>query len=160
MKKSHQPIGVRRSTGSATASVIEWKSGERRMSVGWPATGLSNSSDSVWAKRVPRLDCSKSLFLSSCIAGSQAPGRASRGQKRRGPDDFEPMFACRQGRAIGRHGCARDAVDTLASDAASLIHEVEQNGLLRGFVEGTSYKELKQPLRADDATSIGLQTST
>ena len=51
-KKSHQPIGVFRSTGSATASVIEWKSGERRMSVGRPATGLSSSSNSVWAKRV------------------------------------------------------------------------------------------------------------
>src|SRR6266508_3671821 len=56
MKKSHQPIGVRRSTGSATTSVMEWKSGERRMSVGWPATGLSSSSDSVCAKRVPCLE--------------------------------------------------------------------------------------------------------
>ena len=28
MKKSHQPIGVGRSTGSATTSVIEWKSGD------------------------------------------------------------------------------------------------------------------------------------
>ena len=54
MKKNHQPIGVGRSTGSATASVMEWKSGERRMSVGWPATGLSSSSASVWAKPVPR----------------------------------------------------------------------------------------------------------
>ena len=53
MKKSHQPIGAGRSTGPATASVIEWKSGERRMSVGWPATGLSSSSASVWAKPVP-----------------------------------------------------------------------------------------------------------
>ena len=53
MKKSHQPIGVGRSTGSATTSVIEWKSGERRMSVGRPATGLSSSSASVWAKPVP-----------------------------------------------------------------------------------------------------------
>src|SRR5262245_21337174 len=51
-KKNHQPSGVFRSTGSATASVIEWKSGERRMSVGLPATGLSSSSNSVWAKRV------------------------------------------------------------------------------------------------------------
>src|SRR5215210_2011716 len=33
MNSSHQPIGVGRSTVSATASVIEWKSGERRMSV-------------------------------------------------------------------------------------------------------------------------------
>src|SRR5688572_9076417 len=31
IKNSHQPIGVARSTGSATASVIEWKSGERRI---------------------------------------------------------------------------------------------------------------------------------
>ena len=53
MKNSHQPIGVRRSTGSATTSVIEWKSGERRMSVGRPATGLSSSSASVWAKPSP-----------------------------------------------------------------------------------------------------------
>jgi hypothetical protein len=29
-----------------------------------------------------------------------------------------------------RHGCARDAVYTLASDTASLLHEVEPNGLL------------------------------
>src|SRR6185503_8658228 len=56
-KKNHQPMGVFRSIGSATASVIEWKSGERRMSVGLPATGLSSSSDSVCAKRVPRLGC-------------------------------------------------------------------------------------------------------
>jgi hypothetical protein len=28
----------------------------------------------------------------------------------------------REGRVIGRHRCPRDAVDTLASDAASLIH--------------------------------------
>src|SRR6266850_4961471 len=55
MKKNHQPIGVFRSTGSATASVIEWKSGERRMSVGLPATGLSSSSASVWAKALPPL---------------------------------------------------------------------------------------------------------
>src|SRR5688572_31891639 len=55
MKKNHHPIGVFRSSGSATASVIEWKSGERRMSVGRPATGLSSSSASVWAKHVPRL---------------------------------------------------------------------------------------------------------
>ena len=54
-KKSHQPIGVRPSTGPATASVIEWKSGELRMSVGRPATGLSSRSASVWAKRVPCL---------------------------------------------------------------------------------------------------------
>ncbi len=52
-KNSHQPIGVRRSSGSATASVTEWKSGERRMSVGRPTTGLSSSSASVWAKPVP-----------------------------------------------------------------------------------------------------------
>ena len=57
MKKSHQPIGVARSTGSATASVMEWKSGARRISVGRPATGLSSSSASVWAKPVPRFDC-------------------------------------------------------------------------------------------------------
>ena len=31
MKNSHQPIGVGRSTGSATASVMAWKSGERRI---------------------------------------------------------------------------------------------------------------------------------
>ena len=71
-KKSHQPIGVRRSSGSATASVMEWKSGERRMSVGRPTTGLSSSSASVWAKPVPRFDCAKAAFVSSCIAGSQA----------------------------------------------------------------------------------------
>src|SRR3954463_12651474 len=53
MKKNHQPIGVRRSTASATTSVIEWKSGERRISVGRPATGLSRSSASVWAKLFP-----------------------------------------------------------------------------------------------------------
>ena len=47
MKKSHQPSGAARSTDPATASVIEWKSGERRISVGWPATGLSRSSASV-----------------------------------------------------------------------------------------------------------------
>jgi hypothetical protein len=54
-KKSHQPIGAGRSTGPATASVMEWKSGERRMSVGRPATGLSSSSASVWAKPFPAL---------------------------------------------------------------------------------------------------------
>ncbi len=53
MKKNHQPIGVGRSTVSATTSVMAWKSGERRMSVGLPATGLSSSSASVWAKPVP-----------------------------------------------------------------------------------------------------------
>src|SRR4029453_10441155 len=35
-KKSHQPIGVFRSTGSATASVIEWKSGDPRIRTGVP----------------------------------------------------------------------------------------------------------------------------
>ena len=71
MKKSHQPIGVARSTGSATASVMEWKSGERRISVGWPATGLSSSSASVWAKPAPRFECEKWLFVPSRIAPSQ-----------------------------------------------------------------------------------------
>jgi hypothetical protein len=46
-KKSHQPVGAGRSTGPATASVMAWKSGERRMSVGLPATGLSSSSASL-----------------------------------------------------------------------------------------------------------------
>jgi hypothetical protein len=49
-KKSHQPIGVFRSTASATTSVMEWKSGDRRMSVGRPETGVSSNSASVWAK--------------------------------------------------------------------------------------------------------------
>jgi hypothetical protein len=40
MKKNHQPIGVGPSIGPATASVMEWKSGELRMSVGRPSTGL------------------------------------------------------------------------------------------------------------------------
>src|ERR687898_55699 len=52
-KNSHHPMGVDRSTGSATASVMEWKSGERRISVGWPTTGLSSSSASVWANQFP-----------------------------------------------------------------------------------------------------------
>ena len=73
MKKNHQPIGVRRSTGSATASVIEWKSGERRISVGWPATGLSSSSASVWAKRAPRLGFEESRVCTIAHCGSQAP---------------------------------------------------------------------------------------
>ena len=72
MKKSHQPIGVGRSTGSATTSVIEWKSGERRISVGRPATGLSSSSASVWAKPVPRFEFEKWPFVPSRVAGSQA----------------------------------------------------------------------------------------
>jgi hypothetical protein len=46
-KKSHHPSGVLRSTGSATTSVMAWKSGDRRMSVGLPATGLSSNSASV-----------------------------------------------------------------------------------------------------------------
>src|SRR5688572_10519786 len=75
MKKSHQPIGVFRSIGSATASVIEWKSGERRISVGWPATGLSSSSASVWAKRVPRLGCEESRVCTIGHCGSQATPR-------------------------------------------------------------------------------------
>ena len=58
MKNSHQPIGVGRSTGSATTSVIAWKSGERRMSVGRPATGLSSSSASVWPSLFPALSWS------------------------------------------------------------------------------------------------------
>ena len=73
MKKSHQPIGVGRSTGSATTSVMEWKSGERRISVGRPATGLSSSSASVWAKPLfPASTVESCCLLSSCIAGSQA----------------------------------------------------------------------------------------
>ena len=73
-KKSHQPIGVGRSSGSATTSVMEWKSGERRISVGRPATGLSSSSASVWAKPVPRfLSFEKWPFVPSRVAGSQAP---------------------------------------------------------------------------------------
>ena len=65
MKKSHQPIGVRRSTGSATTSVMEWKSGERRMSVGRPATGLSSSSASVWAKPAPAKPTQNTKFVMS-----------------------------------------------------------------------------------------------
>src|SRR6185436_8061205 len=72
MKKNHQPMGVGRSSGSATTSVIEWKSGELKMSVGRPATGLSSSSASVWAKPVPRFVSLKRLFVSSCVAESQA----------------------------------------------------------------------------------------
>ena len=72
MKKSHQPIGVCRSTGSATTSVMEWKSGERRISVGRPATGLSSSSASVWAKPVPRFD--RSMFESGCLYHRASPG--------------------------------------------------------------------------------------
>jgi hypothetical protein len=45
---------VPRSMGSATTSVIEWKSGDRRISVGLPATGLSSSSASDWANPAPR----------------------------------------------------------------------------------------------------------
>jgi phosphoserine phosphatase RsbU/P len=30
------------------------------------------------------------------------------------------------------------------------VHAVEQNGLMLGFVEGTGYKEVEQPLRTDD----------
>ena len=72
MKKSHQPIGVGRSTGSATTSVMEWKSGERRISVGRPATGLSSSSASVWAKPVSRFEFEKWPFVPSAHRGSQA----------------------------------------------------------------------------------------
>ena len=79
MKKSHQPIGVGRSTGSATASVIEWKSGERRISVGWPATGLSSSSASVWAKPVPRFE----LRLKSGRLYHRASRRVKRRDRRR-----------------------------------------------------------------------------
>ena len=75
MKKSHQPIGVRRSTGSATASVIEWKSGERRMSVGWPATGLSSSSASVWANRFPAFAFEEWRVCTIAHCVSQAPGQ-------------------------------------------------------------------------------------
>ena len=74
MKNSHQPIGVARSTGSATASVMEWKSGERRISVGWPATGLSSSSASVWANRFLAFAFEKWLFVPSRIAASQGFG--------------------------------------------------------------------------------------
>src|SRR5688572_25176668 len=55
MKNSHHPIGAAPSTGAATASVMEWKSGERRMRGGWPATGLSRSSASVVGKPYPRV---------------------------------------------------------------------------------------------------------
>src|SRR5262245_53162418 len=80
-KKNHQPIGVRRSTTSATTSVIAWKSGERRMRVGLPATGLSSSSASVWAKPVPPIQSVKGgrvseewrLYLPSRIAGVKRP---------------------------------------------------------------------------------------
>src|SRR5450759_194862 len=76
MKKNHQPIGVRRSTGSATTSVIEWKSGERRMSVGRPATGLSSSSAYVWAKPVPRFEFeSGRLYHRASRESSVAPLR-------------------------------------------------------------------------------------
>ena len=71
MKKSHQVNGVPRSTGSATASVIEWKSGERRISGGWPATGLSSSSASDWANPAPRYRLREWLFVPSRIAASQ-----------------------------------------------------------------------------------------
>ena len=60
-KTIHQPIGVARSSGSATTSVIEWKSGDFRMSVGRPPTGLSSSSVSDWAKPVPRFVIVKSV---------------------------------------------------------------------------------------------------
>ncbi len=73
MKNSHQPMGVRRSTGSATTSVIEWKSGERRISVGRPATGLSSSSASVWAKRLPAFEFEGWPFVPSRIAGVKRP---------------------------------------------------------------------------------------
>src|SRR5262245_23893360 len=51
---------------------MEWKSGERRMSVGLPATGLSSSSASVWANPVPRSDLKKWPFVLSRIRWSQA----------------------------------------------------------------------------------------
>src|SRR6266511_1519199 len=100
-KKSHQPIGVRPSSGAATTSVIEWKSGERRMSVGRPATGLSSSSASVWAKPVPRVYGEKWPFVPSRIAGSQAPApggagaclaAALRGEADREADLLEQRF--------------------------------------------------------------------
>src|SRR5687767_1136082 len=69
MKKNHQPIGVFRSTGSATTSVMAWKSGERRMSVGRVSTGLSSSSASVWATPVPRYDlCARDADLAAVKA--------------------------------------------------------------------------------------------
>ncbi len=90
MKKSHQPIGVGRSTGSATTSVIEWKSGERRMSVGWPATGLSSSSASVWANRFPafafeewRVLYHRALRESSARLRAKCYGEASPDLRRR-----------------------------------------------------------------------------
>src|SRR5688572_5574680 len=89
-KKNHQPIGVFRSIGSATASVIEWKSGERRMSVGLPATGLSSSSDSVCAKRVPRLGCRRVARLYHRALRESSSGSGGAHQiKRSGP-----LFLC------------------------------------------------------------------
>src|SRR5688500_13118445 len=73
LKKSHQPIGVARSTGDATASVIEWKSGERRISVGWPATGLSSSSASVWANRFPAFEVKSGRLYHRALRESSAP---------------------------------------------------------------------------------------
>src|SRR4026209_1131492 len=58
-KKSHHPRRVGRSIGSATTSVMEWKSGDRRISVGRPATGFSSSSASDWAKPAPRCELTK-----------------------------------------------------------------------------------------------------
>jgi hypothetical protein len=61
---------------------MEWKSGERRISVGWPATGLSSSSASDWANRFLAFEfdlsaeahgakAEKWLFVPSRIAASQ-----------------------------------------------------------------------------------------
>ena len=96
MKKSHQPIGVARSTGSATASVMEWKSGERRISVGRPATGLSSSSASVWAKPVPRFDCFTAATL---------PRNAD---LRRCEGGFCTILRRRESSTEGRRGASQD----------------------------------------------------
>src|SRR3954471_13668284 len=87
-KKNHQPIGVGRSTASATTSVMAWKSGDRRMSVGRPATGLSRSSASVWAKAVPALSLKSGRLYyrpsreSSARHGARRTGEADLVQQR------------------------------------------------------------------------------
>src|SRR6185436_2279281 len=77
-KKNHQPSGVARSIGSATTSVIEWKSGDLRISVGLPATGLSSSSASDWANPAPRFEFEKWLFVPPPIVASQGAERSRR----------------------------------------------------------------------------------
>ena len=54
------------------------KSGERRISVGWPATGLSNSSASVWANRFLASSSKSRLFVPSPITASQGVAPSQR----------------------------------------------------------------------------------